>query len=143
MKLRNIDVHSEAMPDGRSSFHPHARIVGDFIYISGIIARKKDINEIPGVTYDANGKAIEHDVAAQFESIVENLKVLLSEMNSSLENIFDITVFLINIDRDFKKFNQAYGKHFGLIMPCRTTVEVTRFPSDVCIELKVIAIAEN
>jgi 2-aminomuconate deaminase len=143
MKLRNIEVHSESMPEGRSSFHPHARIVGDFIYISGIIARKKDVKEIPGVTYDASGKAIEHDVAAQFDSIVENLKILLTEMNSSLENIFDITVFLTNIDRDFKKFNQTYGKHFGTIMPCRTTVEVTRFPSDVCIELKVIAITNN
>lgn len=141
MKIRNIEVHSDALPEGRSSFHPHARVVGDFVYISGIIARKKDKKEIPGVTYDASGKAIAHDVEAQFESIVENLKILLGELNSSIEDIIDITVFLTDIGRDFKKFNQAYGAHFAKIMPCRTTLEVTRFPSDVCIELKVIAIA--
>jgi 2-aminomuconate deaminase len=143
MKIRNIEIHSDFMPEGRSSFHPHARIVGNFIYISGIIARKKDLAEIPGVTYDESGKAIAHDVEAQFESIVENLKMLLDEINSSIENIIDITVFLTDIGRDFKKFNQVYGKHFSTIMPCRTTIEVSRFPSDVCIELKVIAISND
>ena len=143
MKIRNIEVHSNSLPEGKSSFHPHARIVGDFIYISGIIARKKEMKEIPGVFYDEAGKVIGHDIVAQLNSIVENLKMLLEEMNSSLENIFDITVFLTDIERDFKKFNLAYGKHFDKIMPCRTTVEVSRFPSDVCIELKIIAITNN
>jgi len=143
MKIRNIEIHSESMPEGKSSFHPHARVVGNFIYISGIIARKKDLVEIPGVTYDLSGKVIAHDVEEQFESIVDNLKLLLSEINSCLDNIIDITVFLTNIDRDFKKFNQVYGKHFSTIMPCRTTLEVSRFPSDVCIELKVIAITND
>ncbi|MBL7810767.1 MAG: RidA family protein [Bacteroidetes bacterium] len=141
--MKNLEYHSEALPEGRSSFHPHARVVGDFIYISGIIARKKGISEIPGVSYDGAGNVTGFDVVEQFEAIVDNLKILLEELDSSLENIIDITVFLTDIGRDFRKFNEVYGKHFAHIMPCRTTVEVTRFPSPVCIELKVIAIKQD
>ena len=138
--MRNVEVNTTKMPDGTASFHPHARIVGDFVYVSGIIATKVGIEKIPGVIYDAAGGVIGHDVVEQFNSIIENLVHVLEEAGTSLENVIDVAVFLTDIDRDFKKFNQAYGKYFDQIKPARTTVEVSRFPSPVCIEMKVIAI---
>lgn len=138
--MKNIEINSDNLPEGKSSFHPHARIVGDFIYVSGIIARKKGLDKIPGVDYNETGDIIGFDIEKQFIATVENLDTLLKECGSSLENVIDITVFLTDIQRDFKKFNAVYGKYFGHINPCRTTVEVTRFPSPVNIELKVIAI---
>lgn len=141
--MDNIEIHSDQLPEGRTSFHPHARIVGDFIFVSGIIARKKGQDAIPGVEYGLDGSVIGFDVEEQFLATVENLELLLEECGASLEQIVDITVFLTDIQRDFKKFNQVYGKVFGKINPSRTTVEVSRFPSTVCLELKVIAIRSN
>jgi 2-aminomuconate deaminase len=138
--MNNIEIHSDKLPDGRSSFHPHARIVGDFIYVSGIIARKKGIDQIPGVEYNDSGEIIGFDIEAQLIATIENLEIVLKECGSSLEKVVDITVFLTDIQRDFKKFNATYGRYFGHINPSRTTVEVSRFPSPVNIELKVIAI---
>jgi len=128
------------MADGKSSFHPHARIVGDFIYVSGLIARLKDQQEIPGVVIDGNGKVVSQDVVVQFRAIMLNLQNILKEADSNLCNVVDVTVFLTNIAGDFKKFNEVYGEYFDGILPCRTTVEVNQFPSPVSIEIKVIAI---
>ncbi len=137
--MDSIAINTHKMPDGTPSFHPHARRVGSFIYVSGIIATKKGLEQIPGVQYGENGQIIGQDVVKQFESTIENLRFVLDEAGSSLDRVFDVTVFLTNIDRDFKLFNEIYGKYFSDIMPSRTTVEVTRLPSPVCIELKVIA----
>ena len=128
------------MPDGKKSFHPHARVVGDFIYISGLIARLRDQSDIPGVLLDENGRVISQDVVAQFKAIMLNLDIILKEAGSSLEKVVDITVFMTNIEKDFKMFNDVYGEYFAEILPSRTTVEVSRFPSPVSIEIKVIAI---
>lgn len=138
--MRNIPINTEMMADGSGSFHPHARLVGDFLYVSGIIASKKGKIKIPGVVYDNDGHVIGHDVVKQFESTLENLEAALVAAGTTLKNVFDVTVFLTDIERDFKEFNRIYGEHFGGILPARTTVEVTRLPSPVCIELKVIAI---
>jgi 2-aminomuconate deaminase len=138
--MENIEINTDKMPDGKSSFHPHARVVGDFIYISGLIARMKGESEIPGVKLDVSGKPISQDIEAQFRAIMKNLGFILAEAGSSIEKVIDVTVFLTNIERDFQKFNAVYGEYFGKILPCRTTVEVSRFPSPVSIEIKVIAI---
>lgn len=128
------------MMDGKSSFHPHARILGDFVYVSGLIARVKDQQSIPGVVLDENGNIISQDIVLQFHAIMKNLKAILKEAESSIEKVVDVTVFLTDIDRDFKRFNEVYGEYFNNIFPCRTTVEVNKFPSPVSIEIKVIAI---
>lgn len=138
--MNNIEINSILVPDGKKSFHPHARVVGDFIYISGLIARLRDQSDIPGIVLDEDGKVISQDVVAQFKAIMLNLDSILKEAGSSLEKVVDITVFLTNIERDFKMFNDVYGEYFAEILPCRTTVEVSRFPSPVSIEIKVIAI---
>jgi 2-aminomuconate deaminase len=138
--MNNIEINSIFVPDGKKSFHPHARVVGDFIYISGLIARLRDQSDIPGVLLDENGRVISQDVVAQFKAIMLNLDIILKEAGSSLEKVVDITVFMTNIEKDFKMFNDVYGEYFAEILPSRTTVEVSRFPSPVSIEIKVIAI---
>ncbi len=138
--MKNIAINSETIADGSKSFHPHARLVGNFLYVSGIIATQKDEPQIPGVIYDSDGRPVGHDVVKQFESTIQNLEDVLITAGTSLKNVIDVTVFLTNIERDFQKFNAVYGKYFSEILPARTTVEVTRLPSPVCIELKVIAL---
>ncbi len=140
LNMNNQEINSPLVSDGKSSFHPQARIVGDFVYVSGLIARLKDQSDIPGVVLDENGKVVSQDVVAQFRAIMLNLQHILNQAGSSLEKVIDVTVFLTNIDRDFTKFNAVYGEYFDGIFPCRTTVEVNRFPSPVSIEIKVIAI---
>ena len=98
------------------------------------------MDQIPGVDYNEKGEITGFDIEKQFVATIENLEIVLKECGSSLENVVDITVFLTDIQRDFKKFNAIYGKYFGHINPARTTVEVSKFPSPVNIELKVIAI---
>jgi 2-aminomuconate deaminase len=137
----NKEINTPKVPEGKSSFHPHARQVGDFIYVSGLIARQVGQDKIPGVDLDGEGNVVAYDIEIQTRSTFENLKHILEEAGSSLDKVIDITVFLTNIKSDFKKFNAVYGEYMGNIFPCRTTVEVVRFPSPVQIEIKCIAIA--
>jgi 2-aminomuconate deaminase len=138
--ITNEEINSNLLPSGVSSYHPHARRVGDFIYVSGLIARKPGQDKIPGVIYNETGEVIGHNIEEQFRAIYENLEIILKEAGSSIEKIIDVTVFLTNIKDDFKKFNAIYGQLLGKVNPCRTTVEVSRFPSPVCIEIKIIAV---
>ena len=135
--LKNII--SNKLDNPLSSFHPHAKKIGNLIFISGIIPKQKDQKLIPGCIYDEHNNVTSHDIKLQFHATIKNLESILLDSNSSLENVIDITVFLTDIKRDFQKFNTAYGEVFQKILPARTTVEVSRLPSPVCIELKVIA----
>lgn len=136
----NQAINSEKVPDGASAFHPHARRVGDLLFVSGTIARKKDQSEIPGVTLDANGQVLSYDIEVQTRATIDNLRSILEAAGTKFENIVDVTVFLTNIKNDFQAFNRVYGESFKDILPSRTTVEVSRFPSPVAIEIKVIAV---
>ena len=119
--------------------YPHARRAGPFVFLSGVGPRKSGSKEIPGVTFDENGKVIAHDVKAQTESVIENIKVILEDCELTLESIVDIQVFLTHMKSDFKDFNEVYGKYFSQIGPTRTTVEVTALPTPIAVEFKVIA----
>jgi 2-aminomuconate deaminase len=118
--------------------YPHARIFGDLVFVSGVGPRKLGSDDIPGVTWSETGD-IQHDVAVQTESVIENITYILEEAGSSLKNVIDVQVFLTNMERDFKDFNKVYEKHFAEIGPARTTVEVGSLPTPICVELKVIA----
>lgn len=143
-KLNNKDlvasgvVVSPNLANPLDYFHPHAKIVDSLIFVSGLVASRDENGEILGTTKSETGE-IKHDVIKQFESIMDSLRVILGDSDSQLSQVVDITVFLTNIERDFKEFNKSYGLYFSEILPTRTTVEVSRFPSNVCIELKVIA----
>jgi 2-aminophenol/2-amino-5-chlorophenol 1,6-dioxygenase alpha subunit len=119
--------------------YPHARKVGNMLYLSGIGPRNARTNEIPGVQRDQAGGIVGHDITVQTMAVIENLKAILEEAGGSLENIIDVTVFLTDMNRDFESFNRTYGEVFGAIQPTRTTVGVDSLPTPIAVEMKVIA----
>jgi 2-aminomuconate deaminase len=137
MSRRNL-VAAE-LPDPLTSHHPHAVSVNRHLYISGIIAEKDGEGLPAGATVTSTGE-VKFDVEIEFESILKNLESVLREAGYSLNDVVDVLVFMKDIERDFAEFNRVYGRHFGCILPARTTVEVSRFPSNVSLELKIVAV---
>lgn len=119
--------------------YPHARRVGDLLFVSGIGPRKRGENDIPGVTRDAAGNVTSYDIAEQCRSCFYNIRVILEDAGAKWEDIVDVTTFLTDMKRDFAAYNKVYEEHFGHVRPTRTTVEVTALPTLINIELKVIA----
>jgi 2-aminomuconate deaminase len=132
----NIQTEKAPEPVGN---YPHARKVGNLLFLSGVGPRKPGTNVIPGVMMDGQGNAVGHDIEAQCHSVFENVRIILEESGSSWDNLVDITVFLTNIQRDFDTYNQIYGDYFKNNQPCRTTVEISCLPTPIAIELKCIA----
>jgi len=132
----NIKINKAPKPVGA---YPHSKKVGNFLFLSGVGPRKGDLDEIPGVNKDEDGKVISHDIEIQCHSVFENVKIILEESGSNWENLVDITVFLTDMENDFKKYNEIYAEYFKHDQPCRTTVEVSSLPTPIAIELKCIA----
>lgn len=118
---------------------PHARRVGDLLFLSGIGPRVRGQQAIPGVTLGPDGSVVGHDITKQCHAVFENVRLVLDEAGSSWARIVDVTVFLTDMQRDFAEFNRLWGQYFTANRPTRTTVEVTRLPTPIAIELKVIA----
>lgn len=119
--------------------YPHARRVGDLIFVSGMGPRQPGTKTIPGVDMDENGHIRSYDVETQTRSVIENIRFVLEDMGASLEDVVDVSVFLTNMKDDFAIFNKVYGEYFASIGPTRTTVEVLSLPTPIAVELKVIA----
>ncbi len=119
--------------------YPHARRVGNLLFLSGIGPREKGFTKIPGVELDANGTILSYDIEAQCHSVFKNVRMILEDAGSSWDKIVDVTVFLTNMKKDFATFNRIYAEYFKDNQPCRTTVEVGALPTPIAIELKVIA----
>lgn len=119
--------------------YPHARRVGDLLFLSGVGPRKPGTNEIPGNQMDDQGNLMAYDIEQQCRSVFENVKVILEASGASWENLVDVTVFLTNMAADFKIYNAVYAEYFKEVQPCRTTVEVGSLPTPIAIELKCIA----
>ncbi len=119
--------------------YPHARRVGNLLFLSGIGPRARGSQKIPGVELDEQGNIVSYDIEAQCHSVFRNVKYVLEEAGSSWEKLVDVTVFLTNMKDDFKIFNRIYAEYFKDHQPCRTTVEVNALPTPIAIELKCIA----
>jgi len=120
--------------------YPHLHRVGDLLFVSGMGPRTPDTNEIPGgPVKDADGNTLDYDIRAQTHSVINNVRTILEAYGSSLENVVDILVFLIDMERDFPDYNEVYSHYFADILPARTTVAVDALPTSIAIELKVIA----
>ncbi len=119
--------------------YPHARKVGDFLFLSGVGPREKGTQKIPGVELDGEGNILSYDIEAQCHSVFRNIRYILEDAGSSWDRIVDVTVFLTNMKEDFKPYNKIYADYFRDNQPCRTTVEVSSLPTPIAIELKVIA----
>ena len=134
----NEGVISHRAPEPVGAY-PHAKRVGNLLFLSGIGPRKRGTTKIPGVTQDAQGKVTSYDIATQCRSVFENVRSILEDAGTSWEDIVDVTVFLTNMKADFPIFNKLYAEYFAVNQPTRTTVEVTALPTPIAIELKVIA----
>ena len=123
--------------------YPHSRKVGNLLFLSGVGPRiaKSDSNDssVPGLTLDHNGNFTAFDFEAQCHSVFQNIKAILEDSGSSWENLIDVTVFLVNMKRDFATYNKVYAQYFKDNQPCRTTVEINALPTPIAIELKCIA----
>ena len=119
--------------------YPHAKRVGNLLFLSGVGPRKKGSKKIPGVTLSKNGEIVEYCIEKQCVSVFENIRCILEDCGSSWENIIDVTVFLTNMKSDFETYNKLYANYFSSPFPSRTTVEISCLPTPIAIELKVIA----
>ena len=136
----SIKINKAPTPVGA---YPHSKKVGNFLFLSGVGPRKVDLDEIPGVNKDEDGNVISHDIEIQCHSVFENVKMILEESGSKWENLVDITVFLTDMENDFKKYNEIYAEYFKDNQPCRTTVEIKSLPTPIAIELKCIAMVKT
>ncbi|MCE7733719.1 MAG: RidA family protein [Candidatus Heimdallarchaeota archaeon] len=122
--------------------YPHARKVGNILYLSGVGPRQLGQSSIPGVELDENNNIINYDIEKQCRSVFDNVQMIVEDCGSSWDRIFDVTVFLTNMKEDFKIYNEIYAEYFGKIRPCRTTVEINALPTPIAIELKVVALTD-
>lgn len=123
--------------------YPHARKAGNLLFLSGVGPRTagtdKHDSVVPGLKLDHNGNFEAFDFEAQCHSVFQNVKKILETSGSSWDQLIDVTVFLVNMKRDFKTFNRIYAEYFKENQPCRTTVEVNSLPTPIAIELKCVA----
>lgn len=126
MSGRGKDIVSGRAPEPVGAF-PHAKRVGDFLFLSGIGPRKRGTKEIPA------------DFEAQVLAVFENVRLVLEDAGARWDDIVDVTVFLTDMTADFPAFNRLYAEHFATNRPTRTTVEVGALPTPIDVELKVIA----
>ena len=134
-------IESSRAPEPVGAF-PHAKRVGDLLFLSGIGPRKRGSKEIPGVTLDSAGNVISYDIETQCRAVFENVRLVLEDAGAAWQDIIDVTVFLTNMKKDFTAYNRLYAEYFaglGKPNPTRTTIEVGALPTPIAIELKVIA----
>ncbi len=118
---------SSRAPEPVGAF-PHAKRVGNLLFLSGIGPRVRGSKEIPGVSLDAAGNILNYDIEAQCRAVFENVRFVLEDAGASWNDIVDVTVFLTHMKKDFPIYNRLYAEHFagpGKPNPTRTTVEVT------------------
>lgn len=141
MKKENSEIISNRAPEAVGSY-PHARRVGNLLFLSGVGPRERGKKEIPGVELDEAGKIVSYDMEKQCHSVFRNVRFILEDAGTSWENIVDVTVFLTNMKDDFPVFNRLYAEYFRENRPCRTTLEIGSLPTPIAVELKVIATIE-
>ncbi|MGE0567771.1 MAG: RidA family protein [Bacteroidia bacterium] len=139
MSSQKIDSSKAPEPVG---LYPHARKVGNLLFLSGVGPRERGSKAIPGVELDEKGNIISYDIAKQCHSVFRNIKYILEDSGSSWDKIIDVTVFLTNMKDDFATYNKLWAEYFKDNLPCRTTIEINKLPTPIAIELKVIALAD-
>lgn len=107
--------------------YPHARRAGPFLFVSGTGPRKRGSSEIP------------QGFEAQCRATLDNIAAILAEAGATFDHVVDVTVFLTDMEADFKTMNRVYAEYFSGPRPARTTVEVTRLPTPISVEIKVTA----
>ena len=133
----SVNTDSAPKPVGA---YPHARRVGDLLYLSGVGPRQPGTNEIPGgPIHDKQGNALNYDIKAQTQAVVDNITRILEEAGSSIDKVLDVTSFLVDMDRDFQGYNEVWAETLGKVGPTRTTLAIRALPTPIAVEMKVIA----
>lgn len=125
--------------------YPHARRVGNLLFLSGVGPRKRDSKDIPGVVLDENRNILSYDIGTQCHSVFQNVRFVLEASGARWEDLVDVTVYLTNMKKDFPVMNKIYAEYFPdkATQPCRTTVEVGALPTPIAIELKCMAVIRD
>src|SRR5436189_5284570 len=137
----NETFKSERAPEPVGAF-PHAKRVGELLFLSGIGPRKRGSKEIPGVTLDSNGNVASYDIETQCRAVFENVRLVLEDAGATWQDIIDVTVFLTDMKKDFPTYNRLSAEYFARSAkpnPTRTTIKVNPLHTPIAIELKVIA----
>jgi 2-aminomuconate deaminase len=140
--MNDAIINSSKAPEP-VGLYPHARRVGNLLFLSGVGPRERGTKEIPGVDVGDKGEIVSYDIEMQCRSVFQNVRHILEDAGSSWGKIVDVTVFLTNMKDDFAVYNRVYAEFFAENQPCRTTVEVNKLPTPIAIELKVIAIMDE
>jgi 2-aminomuconate deaminase len=136
--MANTAVHSQTAPEPVGHY-PHARRVGNLLFLSGVGPRQKGSKDIPGVTLDAAGNITAYDIETQCRSVFANVRDILETSGAAWEDLVDVTVYLTNMKDDFATYNRLWAEYFAVNPPCRTTLEINCLPTPIAIELKCIA----
>lgn len=136
--MTGIRADAAPKPVGR---YPHARRVGELLFLSGIGPRDPVDNSIPGNVHDADGRLVAYDIEAQTRSVFANVRAVLEASGARWEDLVDVTVYLTDMARDFAPYNALWAEYFPNIdtAPCRTTLGITALPTPIAIELKCVA----
>jgi 2-iminobutanoate/2-iminopropanoate deaminase len=123
-------IESIATDRGPKAIGPYSQAVkaNGFVFLSGQIALDPETQQV-----------VEGDVSMQAVRVLENLKAIVEAAGSSLRRVVKTTVFLADMN-DFTAMNEVYGKYFIENRPARSTVEVSRLPRNVRLEIDVIAL---
>jgi 2-aminomuconate deaminase len=138
--------HSAAINSGKApepvGAYPHARRVGNLLFLSGVGPRERGTKKIPGVTLNDKGEIVSYDIEIQVRSVFQNVRFILEYAGTTWESLVDVTVYLTNMKDDFPTYNRLWAEHFPQNPPCRTTLEINCLPTPIAIELKCIAVVE-
>jgi 2-aminomuconate deaminase len=138
---------SDSIQSGRApkplGAYPHARRAGSFLFLSGIGPRPAGGGPVKGIVFNAAGDVEAYDIEAQVHAVFANVRAVLEDAGADWSDLVDVTVFLTDIARDFDTYNRLYATYFDGNGPTRTTVEVSRLPGPIAIELKCIAALQD
>lgn len=135
----NTSVSSNRAPEP-VGLYPHAKKVGNLLFLSGVGPRERGTKKIPGVELNPDGSILSYDIEAQCHSVFKNVKSILEDAGSSWSNLVDVTVYLTNMKMDFPIYNRLWAEYFKENQPCRTTIEINCLPTPIAIELKCVAV---
>jgi len=131
-------VRTDAAPAPIGAY-PHARRVGNLLFLSGVGPRRPGTDTVPGNVHDADGRLLDYDIEAQCHQVFANVRAVLEASGAAWTDLVDVTVFLTDMERDFATYNRLYAEYFAGVDACRTTLGVTRLPTPIAIELKCVA----
>ena len=132
----SVNTDSAPKPVGA---YPHARRVGNMLYLSGVGPRQPGTNAIPGgPIHDENGEPLNYDIKAQTHAVVENVRRVVEEAGGTMEQVVDVTTFLVDMKRDFSGYNEVWAETLGTVGPTRTTLAIDALPTPIAVEMKVI-----